>query len=106
LKNSLNSKQINTILSRGPSFKTKFFSFKFLCSSPSGSSFSINRGLGSAVLRNKLKRQIRALLRISVFDTKELQVVVRPRTLIKNIKGVSKDLRLFSEHVESKYSKN
>jgi len=106
LKNSLNSKQINTILSRGPSFKTKFFSFKFLYSTPSGASFGIKRGLGSAVLRNKLKRQIRAILRNSVFDSKELQVVVRPRALIKNIKSVSKDLGLFAEHVESKYSKN
>ena len=106
MKNSLNSKQINTILSQGPSFKTKHFSFKFLCFSPSGVSFSINKRLGSAVLRNKLKRQIRPILNSQIFNNKDLQVVVRPRPSIKNIDNISKDLKLFIEHVKSERLKN
>jgi ribonuclease P protein component len=106
LKNSLNSKQINTILSQGPSFKTEHFSFKFLCFSPSGVGFSINKKLGSAVLRNKLKRQIRSILNNQVFNNESMQVVVRPSPIIKNINNISKDLKLFIEHVRSKHLKN
>ena len=101
MKDSLNAKGVSSLLSQAFSFKTAHFSFRYLGSSVSGIAFSINKSLGSAVLRNSIKRKSRALFRGPLFQDVPLQVVVRPLTALKKCTNISNDFQLLKKHLDS-----
>ena len=101
MKGSLNAKRVGSLLSQAFSFKTNHFSFRYLGSSVPGIAFSVNRGLGTAVLRNGIKRRSRALFQGPLFDDVSLQVVVRPLADLKECKNIAHDFQLFKKHLDS-----
>ena len=101
MKGSLNAKRVGPLLSQAFSFKTNHFSFRYLESSVPGIAFSINRGLGAAVLRNSIKRKSRALFGGPLFQGVSLEVIVRPLASLKECKNIAHDFQLFKKHLDS-----
>ena len=106
MKHSLGTKEIQNILSGASRFKTKNLSFKYLLSSPSAVAFSVGRGAGSAVLRNKLKRQSRALFYGPLFQGVSLHLLVYPLGVLQKNRGILEDFKALKKHLESNLNKS
>ncbi len=94
------------VLGGSSRFNTKNLSFKYLSFNRKAISFSINRKQGSAVLRNKFKRQSRSIYLSSVFKNAMFLVLVRPRLGLSKNFCVFHDFHLFKQHLISEKQKN
>tara|TARA_Y100000590_G_scaffold439771_1_gene564251 strand:+ start:35 stop:358 length:324 start_codon:yes stop_codon:yes gene_type:complete len=102
LKDSLSAQQAQRVLSCSKGFKTKKISFKYVISDRPAIAFSIKRTAGSAVLRNKFKRQSRSILREGLFKNNPVHLLVRPTSKITKKVSVLKDFNLLKQHLEAR----
>jgi ribonuclease P protein component len=104
LKYSLTAKEAQKVLSCANQFKTKNISFKYLPSSRPAVAFSLSRTVGPAVLRNRFKRQSRALLFGELFNDHSLHLLVHSRIKLTKNLNVFDDFSLFKEYLEKNKS--
>jgi len=100
----LSAKEAQTVLKGSKQFKTKNISFKYIPSDRPALAFSVSRKAGTAVLRNKFKRQSRSIFLSSFFKNLPLFLLVRPRIKITKQNSVFEDFSLFKNHLEKFYA--
>ena len=100
MKKSLSSQEIKSLLSEGKQFRTSNLSFKYYPALRTGLAFSVPRGSGRAVLRNKLKRIARARIAGDLFSAFSFHCLVRPITGLTKQMAVANDFILFADHLK------
>ena len=101
MKNSLCAKEASDVLSSNRRFKTKNLSFKYSHSSSLGLAFSVRRQMGGAVLRNRFKRQARALFLGGLFNDVPVHVLVHPLYKLNKHPSLIDDFVLFKNHLKT-----
>ena len=93
MKNSLSSKEIYFTLQQSSIFNSPSFSVRFVPRGCFKVGFSVSRRLGSAVVRNKFKRKIRALVFSCGLANLGFYLLFFPGRSLDNFRNIERDLK-------------